>query len=145
MHDLTTRRLGRGLILSVSALLFLDGATQLAAPLALQRAMAQIGFPSALMPELAAITLACSLLLAFRATALPGAVLSTGFFGGAIALHVRISEIASPPQLICAAMGMMVWLGLFLSDVRVGSARHARAPGIDFSARRAPRASARTG
>jgi hypothetical protein len=119
MHDLTKRRLGRGLILLVSGLLFLDGATQLASPPPIKEAMTQIGFPAALMPGLALLTFACSLLLAFRATARLGAILTTGFLGGAIALHVRAGEIGSPPQLVCIALGMAVWLGLLLADFRI--------------------------
>ena len=48
-------------------------------------------------------------------TAVLGAILVTGYLGGAIATHVRIEEQFIPPLV----MGVLVWVGLFLRDARV--------------------------
>jgi hypothetical protein len=53
------------------------------------------------------------------ASSVLGAILVTGFFGGAICLHLRIGEIGSPPQLVCLAIGLMAWAGLFLRDANL--------------------------
>jgi hypothetical protein len=44
-----------------------------------------------------------------------GAILLTGYLGGAIATHVRLGE----PVYVQAGIGVLVWLGLFLRDARI--------------------------
>ena len=48
-----------------------------------------------------------------------GAILLTGFLGGAICAHLRVDGPASPPQLICFFLGVAAWAGLYLRDSRV--------------------------
>jgi hypothetical protein len=48
-----------------------------------------------------------------------GAILVTGFLGGAICTHFRLGELASPPQLICILLGLMTWGGLYFRDSRI--------------------------
>ena len=50
-------------------------------------------------------------------TAVLGAVLLTGYLGGAIASYVRIGELT--PPLVPLTTAMLAWLGLFLRDVRI--------------------------
>ena len=57
----------------------------------------------------------CTVLYAFPKTAVLGAILLTGYLGGAIATHVRMNEGFLPPLII----GVLVWLGIFLRDARV--------------------------
>jgi hypothetical protein len=49
-------------------------------------------------------------------TAVFGAIVLTGYFGGAIATHVRIHDPGWPAALVC---GILVWLGLYLRDPRM--------------------------
>jgi hypothetical protein len=63
--------------------------------------------------------LVCALLYAIPQTAMLGAIVVTGFLGGAICTHVRLGELASPPQVICLLLGLMAWGGLYLRDPRV--------------------------
>src|SRR5258708_12652050 len=51
------------------------------------------------------IILACAILYAIPATAVLGAILVTGFLGGAICAHVRIGELGSPPEIISLLLG----------------------------------------
>lgn len=74
-----------------------------------------LGWPDSLAYPLGAIELVCTLLYVIPQTAVLGAVLSTGYLGGAIATHVRIGE----PFHIQAGLGVVVWLGLFLRDPRL--------------------------
>jgi hypothetical protein len=110
---------GRALIYLVVLLLLLDGVLQIVRPPFLIEAMRHTGYDPADGPLLAAITLTSAILLAIPATSVLGAILVTGFLGGAIAAHVRIGEIGVPPQLICLALGVASWGGLYLSDPRL--------------------------
>ena len=65
------------------------------------------------------IILACAILYAIPATAVLGAILVTGFLGGAICAHVRIGELGSPPELISFALGALTWGGLYARDPRI--------------------------
>ena len=56
-----------------------------------------------------------TVLYAVPRTAVLGAILLTGYLGGAVASHLRLDEIAYP-ALVC---GVLVWAGLYLRDKRV--------------------------
>jgi hypothetical protein len=65
------------------------------------------------------LMLLCAAAYAYPPMSVLGAILVIGFFSGAICLHLRIGEIGSPPQLVCLAIGLMAWAGLFLRDANV--------------------------
>jgi len=111
--------MGTVLNLAVAAVLLLDAAMQFVQPAPLIEAMKQTGFQPNVGPLLAAIMTICALTLAIPRTSLLGAILTTGFLGGAIAAHVRIGEITAGPQLFCVLMGAAVWGGLYLRDERL--------------------------
>jgi hypothetical protein len=96
-----------------------DGAAQILQPAFIVEAMQHTGFDPASGMLLAPITLTCTILLAIPRTAVLGAILLTAFLGGAIAVHVRIGEIGSPPQIVCLVLGIAAWAGLYLRDGRV--------------------------
>lgn len=66
-------------------------------------------------PVLGVTELLCAVLYAIPQTSVLGAILLTGYMGGAIATHARIGE-GFIPQII---IGVLVWLGLFLRDARL--------------------------
>jgi hypothetical protein len=103
----------------VALALFADGAVDLIAPGMVSAEMETTGFPASQAPLLGIIILVCALLYVFPRTAVLGAILVTGFLGGAICTHFRLGEIASPPQLICVLLGLMTWGGLYLRDSRI--------------------------
>ena len=111
--------IGRILSALVVVILLADAAINLFAPHLLKAEMAAVGFPADLAPILAMLMLLCAAAYAYPPTSVLGAILVTGFFGGAICLHLRIGEIGSPPQLVCLAIGLMAWAGLFLRDANV--------------------------
>ena len=74
-----------------------------------------LGWPDSLAFPLGVTELVCTLLYAIPQTAVLGAVLLTGYIGGAIATHVRLGE----PFHIQAGLGVVLWLGLFLRDPRL--------------------------
>jgi hypothetical protein len=63
-----------------------------------------VGFPYQAGQRIAIVALACAALLIIPRSALLGAILATGFFGGAIIALFRVGEGGSPPQLICLAL-----------------------------------------
>lgn len=111
--------IGRVLTYLVVVVLVLDGLAQILQPGFMVAAMQGSQVPLALAPVLGGITLSCALVLAIPRLAVLGAILVTGFLGGAIAVHFRLGEIGSPPQLICLVIGTVMWAGLYLGDPRI--------------------------
>jgi hypothetical protein len=99
-----------GRLLSGLVILFLlfDGAIKLVPWPIVTETMDRIGYGSSetLTRALGAITIACTVLYAIPPTSILGAILLTGYLGGAIATHVRIGFY----------LALMVWGGLWLRD-----------------------------
>ncbi|MES3045585.1 DoxX family protein [Sphingomonas faeni] len=110
---------GRVLTAIVVVLLFADAVAQLVSLPMLRADVEATGFPFALSPVLGTITMTCVIFYANARTALLGAILLTGFLGGAICLHLRLGEIGSPPQIISLMLGIMTWGGLYLREPRL--------------------------
>lgn len=73
------------------------------------------GWPEYVLVPLGIVELVSTVLYVIPQTAVLGAILLTGYLGGAIATHVRIGE----PFIMLAIFGVVIWLGLFLRDARV--------------------------
>ena len=110
---------GRTMSAFVVITLVADGTIQLFAPAQIASMLQETGFAMDLTHVVGPIILACAILYAIPATAVLGAILVTGFLGGAICAHVRISELGSPPELISLLLGAMTWGGLYLRDPRI--------------------------
>jgi hypothetical protein len=115
------RALWAGRIMSafVVTALVADGTIQLFAPAKVASLLQETGFAMDLTLVVGPMILACAILYAIPATAVLGAILVTGFLGGAICAHVRIGELGSPPEIISLLAGAMTWGGLYLRDSRV--------------------------
>jgi hypothetical protein len=103
------------------AALFLvfDGVTKLAGVQPVVEAMQRLGYPQATASPIGLILLACVGLYLLPRTALLGAVLLTGFLGGAISAHVRIEDPLFSHTLFPVYVAALVWGGLYLRDARV--------------------------
>jgi len=99
--------------------LLADGAIQLFAPAQIAGMLQETGFAVEATRVVGPIILACAILYAIPATAVLGAILVTGFLGGAICAHVRIGELGSPPELISLLLGAMTWGALYARDPRI--------------------------
>ena len=110
-----------GRIMSAFVVLALvaDGTVQLFAPAQIASLLQETGFAMDLTRVVGPIVLACAILYAIPATAALGAILVTGFLGGAICAHVRIGELGSPPEIISLLLGAMTWGGLYARDPRI--------------------------
>ena len=110
---------GRVMSAFVTVALVADGTIQLFAPAQIASVLQETGFAIDLTRIVGPIILACAILYAIPATAVLGAILVTGFLGGAICAHVRIGELGSPPEIISLLLGAMTWGGLYLRDPRI--------------------------
>jgi len=115
------RSLWAGRIMSAFVVIVLvaDSAVQLFAPARIESMLQETGFAMDVTHVVGPIVLACVILYAIPATAVLGAILVTGFLGGAICAHVRIGELGSPPELFSLLLGAMTWGGLYLRDPRI--------------------------
>lgn len=75
-----------------------------------------LGYPPAALLPIGVLEIACAFVYAFPPTAVLGAVLVTGYLGGAVATHVRVSEAV---WFAPALLGALAWLGLYLRDPRL--------------------------
>jgi hypothetical protein len=75
----------------------------------------RLGWTESLVVALGIVELACAIIYAIPQTAVLGAILLTGYLGGAVATHVRIEEGFLSPVI----GGVLVWLGLYLRDGRL--------------------------
>src|ERR1700709_119337 len=109
-----------GRVLSGLVILFMlfDGAIKLVPWPVVTETMDRIGYGSSetLARPLGAISIACTVLYAIPPTSILGAILLTGYLGGAIASHVRIDSPLFSHILFGFYLGLMVWGGLWLRD-----------------------------
>ena len=110
---------GRIMSAFVVIALVADGTIQLFAPTKLASMLRETGFAIELTRVLGPIVLICAILYAVPATSVLGAILVTGFLGGAICAHVRMGEFGSPPEIMALLLGAMTWGGLYARDPRV--------------------------
>lgn len=111
--------IGRALSALVVVALLADAGINLFAPHLMKADMDATGFAQASAAPLGIVILVCAVLYAIPQTAVLGAILITGFLGGAIATHFRVSGFGVPPQFICLALGVLTWAGLYLRDPRL--------------------------
>ena len=81
----------------------------------LTQGMAHLGLPESLIVPLAILEISCVVVYAIPATSVLGAILLTGYMGGAICTHLRVGD----PFLAQIGFGVFVWLGLYLRESRL--------------------------
>ena len=113
------QRLGWGISgLTILFLLF-DSISKLALEQHVVAATAGIGYPLASIRTLGIIGLACTVLYAIPRTSILGAILLTGYLGGAVASKIRIEDPIFSSVLFGVYFGVFVWGGLYLRDLRL--------------------------
>jgi hypothetical protein len=109
-----------GRLLSGIVILFMlfDGAVKLVPWPIVTETMDKMGYGSSetLARSLGIISIVCTLLYSFPPTSFVGAILLTGYFGGAVASHVRIGSPLFTHILFGVYLGIMLWGGLWLRD-----------------------------
>jgi len=79
------------------------------------KGMGHLGLPESMILPLGILELFCVVVYAVPATAVLGALLLTGYMGGAILTHLRIGE----PVYVHVALGVLIWLGVWLREPRL--------------------------
>jgi hypothetical protein len=79
----------------------------------------ELGYPEAVIVPLGLVLLASTILYAVPATSVLGAILVTGYLGGAVATHVRIGNPLMTHTLFPVWLGILLWGGLWFRDVRL--------------------------
>jgi len=113
---LWTGRIMSGLVI---AFMLLDGAMKLVPLDVVVTTSEQMGIPGSLARTLGVIGLICTLLYAVPRTSVLGAILLTGYLGGAIASHLRLGDPLFTHTLFGVWLGLFLWAGLWLRDERV--------------------------
>ncbi|MEG3123859.1 DoxX family protein [Sphingomonas sp. GB1N7] len=119
----TTRTLWIGRILTGLAILFflMDAGGKLIAPATMIANSPPLGLPASVQfyRLLGAIALICTALYAWPRTSVLGAVLLTGYLGGAIACQLRVASPIFSHTLFGVYIALFVWGGLWLRDARL--------------------------
>jgi DoxX-like family len=114
-----------GRVLSGLAIVFFafDGVMKIIQPPVVFSATRDIGWPAdpAMLYTLAAVLLVATALYAWPRTSILGAILLTGYLGGAVAAHVRLGSPLFTHNLFGVYCGLFVWGGLWFRDPRVRS------------------------
>lgn len=84
-------------------------------PAAVVEGFTKLGYHENLALSLGIVELVCTILYVIPRTSVLGAILLTGYLGGATATHLRVGD----PFFMPIVLGVLVWAGLFLRDVRL--------------------------
>jgi hypothetical protein len=96
--------------------LLMSGVMKLMKPEPVVKGLADLGWDASLAVGLGILELACTVIYMIPQTAVLGAILLTGYLGGATATHVRISD---PSFFGPVILGVVVWIGIYLRDARL--------------------------
>lgn len=106
------------LVFVMSALMKLKGGPEI------EQAMAHLGLPQSMVLPLAILEISCVVLYLIPQLSVTGAILLAGYIGGAICTHWRVGD----PFFVQIALGILVWLGLYLREPRLKALIPLRTP-----------------
>jgi hypothetical protein len=120
-EPVSSRRLWAGRVLSGLGVLFMifDGTIHLMKIAPVVEGFAKLGYPVDVARPLGAIELICVLLYLIPRTSILGAILLTGYLGGAIAAQVRVGAPLFSTILFPIYIALLLWGGLYLRDDRL--------------------------
>ena len=110
-----------GRIMSALAALFLlmDGVMKLLKPAPVVEGTVQLGYPESVIFGLGIVLLFCVVLYMIPRTSILGAIMLTGYLGGAVASQVRVGHALFSHTLSPVYVAALVWGGLFLCEARL--------------------------
>jgi hypothetical protein len=117
---ISKKLLWTGRILSTLAVLFflMDGVMKLFKPASVVKATVHLGYPESDIVAIGILLLACTLLYIIARTSILGAILLTGYLGGAVASQVRVGA-GWFNMMFPVIFAALTWGGLWLRDIRV--------------------------
>jgi DoxX-like family len=115
------KTLWTGRIMSTLVVVFpvFDGVIKFFKPAPVVEAFAHLELPVSLAVGLGIVLLSCTVLYAIPRTSILGAILLTGYLGGAVATHLRAGDPLFTHVLFPTYLGVLLWLGLYLRDGRL--------------------------
>jgi hypothetical protein len=125
-----TRWAGRIMSALPALFLLVDGAMKLVKPEPVVKATVELGYSESVIFSLGIVLLACTVLYLIPQTAVLGAILLTGYLGGAVATHVRVGAGWFPIS-FPVVLGMLLWGGLVLRNDRLRNVIPLVRPGTD--------------
>ncbi len=96
-------------------LLLFSGVMKLMKPASVMEGFTHLGYPASFALGIGITEIACAVVYVIPRTSVLGAILLTGYLGGATATHVRVGD----PFFFPIILGVLVWGGLFLRDDRL--------------------------
>jgi hypothetical protein len=110
-----------GRVISVLIVLFLlfDSVLKFIKPAPVVSSFAHLGIPIALDYPIAIVLLICTILYALPPTSVLGAILLTGYLGGAVMTHLRAGDPLFTHVLFPTYMGALLWFALYLREPRL--------------------------
>ena len=120
VEPISPKSLWAGRIMSALPVLFLlmDGVMKLIKPAVVVDTTKQLGYPESVILPLGVVLLACTIVYLIPQTSVLGAILLTGYLGGAVATHVRYGNGAFE-ILFPVIFGTLLWGGLYLREKRL--------------------------
>ena len=117
MTAYSKKKIWSGWVISGLCILFLlvDAIMKIARTAPSMQGSAQLGWPESSVQGIGILLLLCTILYIIPRTAVLGAVLLTGYLGGAIAIMVR-ANLDGHPFFFPLIIGILVWVGLFMHD-----------------------------
>jgi hypothetical protein len=119
---------GRAISALVVLFLVFDSLIKFVKPAPVVTAFAHLGLPESTAVGIGILLLACTALYAIPRTSILGAILLTGYLGGAVATHLRVGDPLFSHVLFPTYVGALVWLGLYLRDSRLRALIPLRTP-----------------
>jgi hypothetical protein len=100
----------------VTAFMLFDGIFKLPKPAPVVDSFKTLGYDPNIAITIGVLSLVCAILYAIPRTSILGAILLTGYLGGAVATHVRVGDPLFTHILFPVYLGVLAWLGLYLRD-----------------------------
>jgi len=116
--------IGRVISILVALVFLMSAAMKLKGGPELTQGMDHLGLPERMVVPLAILEISCAVIYLIPATAVLGAILLTGFIGGALCTHWRVGD----PFFIHIALGILIWLGLYVRESRLKALIPIRSP-----------------
>ena len=110
---------GRGISGFIALFLVFDSVIKFIKPAPVVEAFAHLGLPVDLSVGIGILLLTCTAVYLIPNTSVLGAILLTGYLGGAVAIHLRAGDPLFSHVLFPVYMGVLVWAGIFLRDDRL--------------------------
>jgi hypothetical protein len=117
----SNKSLWAGRIVSGLAVLFLlfDAVMKLLKLAPAVAGTTRLGYPESVVAGIGILELACTVVYVIPASSVLGAILMTGYLGGAVATHVRVGDPLFTHILFPVYVGLLIWGGIFLRELRL--------------------------